>query len=142
MKYSIYGEKVIENITEPWERPVEKGSGEVSNGFRVVGQHTYTCVCFKILSYGSRAAEKILLHAVTKYPIVKYKLCIDERTSQSQPYASRQEEINFPIPRLNPGDEAVAQIFCEVSNGIKGSDLLVEHRLTHTEAAVKLDEQL
>ena len=45
---------------------------------------------------------------MTKYPIVKCRLCIDDRTSQSEPYAGRPEEINFPIPGLNPGDEAAA----------------------------------
>lgn len=92
---------------------------------------------FEIVSCGNRAASSILVHIVMKHQLGLGSLIVETSVKVDRPYGSRPEEINIPIPSLNPGEKVIIRIYNAAHELKVGEDALVEHRITHSEKAAR-----
>jgi hypothetical protein len=92
---------------------------------------------FEILSYGNKAASSVLIHIVLRHRICENCRSVETSVRSERPYGSRPEEINIPIPSLNPGEKVIVRVYCVASECTAGEDVLLEHRITHSEKAAR-----
>lgn len=92
---------------------------------------------FEIWSSGNKAAQSVLVHIVMRHQLEKDFIYIDTSVKVDSPYSSRSEEINVPIPSLNPREKVIIRVYSVASECTPGEDVLLEHRITHSERAAK-----
>jgi hypothetical protein len=92
---------------------------------------------FEIVSCGNRAAQSVLIHIVMRHRIIPEGCGIDSSVKPDKPYGSRPEEMNIPFPSLNPGEKVIARVHCMASECKAGEDVMLEHRITHSEKAAR-----